>query len=81
MAISKPKHGDAWMSLLVLVFLLGCNQQVSPPPQPARGNDSSANDSRQRPEVKVTVTAGAGYREVLKRHVGQVVLVDFWASW
>jgi hypothetical protein len=65
------------MSLLVLVVLLGCNQQVSPPPQKVRGDDGS----RQRSEVKVTVTAGAGYREVLKRHVGQVVLVDFWASW
>ena len=77
MAVSRPQRGYAWMSLLVLVALLGCNQQVSPPPQPGRGND----DSRQRPEVKVTVTDGAGYREVLKRHVGQVVLVDFWASW
>jgi hypothetical protein len=77
MAVFKPNNGYTWLPLLVLVALPGCNQQVSPPPQQVHGNDGS----RQRPEVKVTVTAGTGYREVLKRQVGQVVLVDFWASW
>jgi len=31
--------------------------------------------------VTVEVTDAAGYRQVLERHRGHVVLVDFWATW
>jgi hypothetical protein len=29
----------------------------------------------------VQVVDGAGYRELLRKHAGKVVLVDFWATW
>ncbi|NIL97395.1 MAG: hypothetical protein GTO53_07255 [Planctomycetales bacterium] len=72
------RHAE-WLPGVMLIALLGCNSQVSP--QTSRDEDPSAPDRRSPSPVQVRVTDGAGYRALLKGHLGQVVLVDFWALW
>ena len=42
---------------------------------------AGCQDAEPAPKVSVQVTDGKGYRAVLDRLAGKVVLVDFWASW
>src|SRR5689334_431535 len=64
-------------TLCVFLFLVGCE---GPPQPPAR---SVADGSRQlTPEtVDLTVSDGTTLQGIIKLHTGEVVFVDYWATW
>jgi thiol-disulfide isomerase/thioredoxin len=52
-----------------LAGLVGCAQSMTP------------GDGSLPPAVSLRVTDAAGLQEILDKHRGKVVLVDFWATW
>jgi thiol-disulfide isomerase/thioredoxin len=70
-----------WQLFLLCVALSGmpgCTA-ISDVDQPAVSSDSQPQNIA--PAVTLQVVDEAGYKEVLGRHMGKVVLVDFWATW
>jgi thiol-disulfide isomerase/thioredoxin len=59
---------------LVAVATAGC----APTADESRETTSGQSTA---PAVSLRVTDAEGYREILARHRGKVVLVDFWATW
>lgn len=84
------------ISGLFTLAMSGCSQPsppVTPPPQkPAPitntvapgGNSSpgsSTNSAANPAEITIQTVDKAGYDDVIRKHQGQVVLADFWATW
>ncbi|NIP86349.1 MAG: hypothetical protein GTO03_12595 [Planctomycetales bacterium] len=69
---TRSRAATGWLPGIILVTLGGCGPETATPPR---------SEPRRLPPVEVTVTDGTGYRAVLQRHAGKVVLVDFWATW
>lgn len=59
--------------------MCGCGDPALKPPADARGGTGAK--AAARPDVTVTLLDKAGYEQFLRRHRGEVVLVDFWATW
>jgi len=71
------------MLLLFLALVTGCTGD-SPAEKPGgtAGTESSTPSSRKdSSSVHVRLIDAAGFARVLQQHRGQVVLVDFWATW
>jgi thiol-disulfide isomerase/thioredoxin len=79
--------------LLVYVLAAGCQQQASAPPAlPSQVEDShstgiaadnapTASTPGPEPVITLKVVDKEGFQQVLDSKRGQVVLVDFWATW
>ena len=69
-------------AILAMLVLAGCSNRSgeggsSPaPPQPHRKSGSVAPE-----DVSVEIIDEAGFADVLKRHRGKVVLIDYWATY
>ncbi|TVS20108.1 MAG: TlpA family protein disulfide reductase [Planctomycetaceae bacterium] len=69
--------GRVAIVIMLLSLKAGCNQ-----PQPAEPETAApAQLSEQRPDVTLQPIDADRYSEVLSRHRGKVVMVDFWALW
>jgi thiol-disulfide isomerase/thioredoxin len=64
-----------WVGVF-LALVIGCG-----PESPSINDGAAAIDDDTKPEVTVRVADTAAYDEVIAKHRGQVVLVDFWATW
>lgn len=73
-----------------LCGVVGCKPTSTAPPGPAANSEDAAatgNDSSSRmpagaeSSIHVKVVDADGYQQVIDRHRGKVVLVDFWATW
>ncbi|MBN1911533.1 MAG: TlpA family protein disulfide reductase [Pirellulales bacterium] len=70
--IDQPFSSCRWIVVALAFLLSGCDPTDAPPQrQPADAARS----------VPVTLIDRAGFAEVLARHRGKVVFVDYWATW
>jgi len=68
--------------LLLLAVAAGCETRDAGPGLPGAGSAGDRTGDTLGPvQVQVEVVDRVGYERVLARHRGQVVLVDFWATW
>jgi thiol-disulfide isomerase/thioredoxin len=88
----RSSAGD-WTSGLGIAFLLvaipcGCQSQAAID-RAERGSATRAEASstapaavpNAAPDVRVQVAAAAALQQLLRKHAGRVVLIDFWATW
>ena len=90
-----PRHAVVPISTLVLFLTVGCSQQGSTETtqqvasnttptaervsrEAASGRESSVEPAK---EISLQVVEPEQYLKVIEKHKGQVVLVDFWATW
>jgi thiol-disulfide isomerase/thioredoxin len=86
--------GPLMVMALLLATAVGCGPATQPADEEAGGNvppgaeatnqtapDSATTAGGTQPEITVRVVDVAEYDEVIAKHRGKVVLVDFWATW
>ncbi len=73
---TKPSAAatQARLSIWVVLMVVGC----APRTEQANVNTPSQLTA---PAVSLRITDADGYRQTLAKHRGNVVLVDFWATW
>ncbi len=71
----------AWLMLAALAAMAGCVRRAAPPGATARPVAPPVTATSAGPQITLHVLDRQGYAQVLKRHRGRVVLVDFWATW
>ena len=72
------KHAAGFApAVLGLLLVVGCAPQGEEAAAPAGAGEQAAPPV----EVRLEVVDRAGFDRVLQSHRGEVVLVDFWASW
>lgn len=78
------QHFAIVAGLLISVGTAGCSAPVTDPVAPGPGGSSpDADVVADGPELEVSLVEvdAESWREALRRHEGNVVLVDFWATW
>src|SRR6516162_9755965 len=68
-----------WLLVLVLVGLVGCNQNSASPPPPTQAVIATGQIGSRLPEFDVEDLHGHKLSSADLQ--GKVVLVDFWATW
>jgi len=68
-----------WLLVLVLVGLVGCNQNSASPPPPTQAVIATGQIGSRLPEFNVEDLRG--HKLTSAGLQGKVVLVDFWATW
>jgi thiol-disulfide isomerase/thioredoxin len=79
--MTRYSHG--WIALMAVVWA-GCSANTTPSATaPATSSEAEAvkPDAIDPAAIELTAVDRAGYDAVLKEHEGEVVLVDFWATW
>ena len=77
----------AWAAIGLVIAISGCKTEVTQDQnkqeQSKKIPEDSSSTKVDSPEEEVTVSVvdGAGYRAILEKRLGNVVLVDYWATW
>ena len=66
--------GTAVLLCVLLALTVGCSREQTPPGPPAK-------PTAEAPAIDLPRFKANELSEILRRHAGKVVLVDFWASW
>ena len=70
-------------ALLTVVVVAGCNPENPPSPKrpPATASEDNEGNTDALPEITFRTVDRDGFDAVLAEHSGQVILVDYWATY
>lgn len=72
-----PLRVTAGAFLLIFSFCCGCGSE----PSEKRKAEAKSNNQAKEAEVTLRIVDGAGLQAEVVKHKGNVVLIDFWATW
>jgi thiol-disulfide isomerase/thioredoxin len=78
----RPSASTAAVGCILMIALTGCDAR--PPaaaPTPSNAQSPPVESPPAPAEITLAVVNRSGFDQVLARHKGRVVLVDFWATW
>jgi len=80
--MTRPNNVLTAALLWLTAFALGCNAARSPDPTSSTvASTSPPHDVSDSVNLELSIVDRAGFDETIAKYRGQVVLVDFWATW